>query len=397
MIIVKVAILSNSRLDSLDYKASVITLMPGTRVLVPLANKIKVGVVVEVDVDSDYDLNKIKNIEKVIDHSPLWDLDHQKFLNWAASYYHAPIAKILVNTIPKFLKRDKALLLDNFSDEKCYTLADDFTDKLNSRSKKQSALVKVLKSSCVMSIKSLIETGYSKDFIKKNVANGLLIHCQPHNETKASHKVFSAEQSAAFDKLTMGCFNALLLDGVTGSGKTELYLQWIDKCIELGKSAMILLPEIGLTPQMLARVEQRFSSVYSLHSDISDQKRARIWLEVSRNDQVILIGTRSSVWVPIKNLGLIIVDEEHDDSFSEQHTSVRYSARDLAVLRAKFLNIPVVLASATPSFESYHQVKLGKYNEAVLYNRVSSLPLPHIHLVSMKGKKTLFAMQCYLR
>ena len=147
-------------------------------------------------------------------------------------------------------------------------------------------------------------------------------------------------------------FSCHLVDGITGSGKTEVYLQAMEEVLAANKQVLVLVPEIGLTPQTLARFEQRFNVPICLHhSGLNDKERLQTWLEAQRGSAAIVIGTRSAIFTPLHDLGLIIVDEEHDGSFKQQD-SFRYNARDIAILRARQLNIPIVLGSATPSFET---------------------------------------------
>ena len=182
-------------------------------------------------------------------------------------------------------------------------------------------------------------------------------------------------------------FFPFLLHGVTGSGKTEVYLQAIQEIIKKGKQALILIPEIGLAPQAEDRFKQYFGErVLSFHSAKNDREKVDAWLGASKGLIDIIIGTRSSVFMPMKDIGIIVIDEEHDLSY-KQVDRFRYSARDIALYRAKIEKIPVVLASATPSLETINNVRIGKYNSIFLSKQFSGLPLPEIELIDLTKNK----------
>ena len=172
----------------------------------------------------------------------------------------------------------------------------------------------------------------------------------------------NAEQAEVVAGLDWHGFSATLLDGITGSGKTEVYLQWIARVLAAGRQALVLVPEINLTPQLEARFRARFphTPTVCLHSHLADGARAQAWLAAWQGRARLVIGTRLAVFTPLPNLGLIVVDEEHDGSFKQQD-GLRYHARDLALVRARQENIPIVLGSATPSLESLHNAHAGRY------------------------------------
>ncbi len=204
----------------------------------------------------------------------------------------------------------------------------------------------------------------------------------------ASVKNFSLipSQQAAFERIKegLGSFRAFLLQGITGSGKTEVYLKLCEELLPLGKSALVLVPEISLTPQIMARFHSRFGdSVGTYHSSMTEGQRMKTWWEVHEGKIRVLIGTRSSVFLPMKDLGLIIVDEEHDASY-KQEERFRYQGRDVAVVRAKEEGVPIVLGSATPSMESLENVHKAKYVHLLLPERPLKTKLPQIHLIDLK-------------
>ena len=168
-----------------------------------------------------------------------------------------------------------------------------------------------------------------------------------------------------------------VLHGITGSGKTEVYLRLVERVLAAGRRALILVPEIGLTPQLVGRFRERFDTPLAvLHSGLTDQERLRAWRDASQRHARIVLGTRSAVFAPVPDLGLIVVDEEHDASFKQHEGALRYSARDLAVVRAQHAGVPVVLGSATPSLETLHNVAAGRYTRLRLLKRAASAQPP---------------------
>src|SRR5277367_2817312 len=218
---------------------------------------------------------------------------------------------------------------------------------------------------------------------------------------KRAEYELNAQQRAAFDAITAavaaGEFRPHLLHGVTGSGKTAVYLAAMRHALDLGKSAILLVPEIGLTPAMAAQLHHVFASeVALLHSGLTPEERAEQWHRIRRGDARVVVGTRSAIFAPVENLGLIVVDEEHDSSY-KQESMPRYHARDTAVMRAKLANATIVLGSATPSLESWHNARQGKYAQIEMHERVMQRPLPLVELVDMRrefqetGQEHLFS------
>jgi primosomal protein N' (replication factor Y) len=198
----------------------------------------------------------------------------------------------------------------------------------------------------------------------------------------------NVEQQRAVEAIAarLGEFAPILLDGITGSGKTEVYLTLIGQVIAQGRQALVLVPEIGLTPQALRRFRERLpGAVAVLHSGLSDGERTRAWLAAARGQVQVILGTRSAVFVPLPNAGLIVVDEEHDSSY-KQHEGLRYNARDLAIVRAKALGVPIVLGTATPSLETLANVEAGRYQRLHLDARAGAARLPEFRCIDLRGK-----------
>ena len=204
---------------------------------------------------------------------------------------------------------------------------------------------------------------------------------------KTSHFSSTREQEVAIrlikGKVRERKHSTVLLKGVTGSGKTEVYLQAISEVITLGMKAIVLVPEISLTPQTIERFKSRFDRVAVLHSSLTERQRSDQWWDIKNGNADIVVGARSAIFAPLEDVGLIVIDEEHENTF-KQDTSPRYNARDVSVVRAAFENAVVVLGSATPSLESFHNAEIGKYECVTLKNRVGHKPLPRVEVIDMR-------------
>jgi primosomal protein N' (replication factor Y) len=207
---------------------------------------------------------------------------------------------------------------------------------------------------------------------------------------KTCHLQLTGEQKIAVNlikiKLRERKIGAILLKGVTGSGKTEVYLQAISEVITMGRKAIVLVPEISLTPQTIERFKSRFDRVAVLHSSLTDRQRSDQWWDIKNGNADVVIGARSAVFAPLENVGLIVIDEEHENTF-KQDTSPRYNARDVSMIRAEYENALVVLGSATPSLESFYNAVIGKYECVTLKNRVGDKPLPGVEVIDMRLEK----------
>jgi primosomal protein N' (replication factor Y) len=314
--------------NTFDYSIpESMVLQPGMRVKVPFGRRTVTGMVITTKTDTLLTCD-IKPIVERLDDSPLLSPDLMQLCLWASQYYQHPIGDILLGTLPARLRQGKTL---------------------NISTSKQSIT---------------------------NV-NKPLQQLQLHQE-----------QQIAFDTIVqhLGAFKPFLLHGVTGSGKTEVYFQVIDQVIRQQKQVLFLIPEISLSPQTTQRFYERFSQpIYAMHSGLTDKERLTAWAYAQKGEAAIIIGTRSSVFTPFKNLGLIVIDEEHDPSF-KQHEGFRYSARNLAIKRAHALNIPIILGSATPSIESYKNAIAKKYYLLELTQRAGNAIIPDLKLIAMPLK-----------
>ena len=296
----------------------------GSRVKVPFGSKKVTGIVLSHKEKSSF--SKLKEVEEVIDHEALLSKEILEFLTWSANYYHYPIGEVLSNAIPKNLRNGKPALL------------------------------------------------------KKPI--------EAHVKLSSTDIQLTTEQSFAINEVLKSSseFNGFLLHGVTGSGKTEVYLNITERLLKTGKQVLVLVPEIGLTPQMISRFKERIEGqVVAVHSQLNDTQKQDAYLLAKNGDAKVILGTRSAIFTPIPNLGLVIVDEEHDNSFKQQ-SNFRYSARDLSFMRAKFANAPLILGTATPSLETLKNVIEKKLARLTLTSRPGEAIMPSIDLIDMRSQ-----------
>ena len=389
-----------------DYRCNQ-RLTAGQRVLVPFAHRVMVGVVINQSAETDCPTDKLKSILKVLDLEPLLSPHLLGLMKWAASYYHHPLGEVIFTTLPSLLRKENSAL-DSFKDKLwCLSNPECFDDQKMTlkRAKKQLALMTYLfeqpqhKANEIQ----LKAQGFSSTQWKTLEKKGFLHSTQLSlsfeaflPETKKTAQdlqvplTATEEQQVAINTVLKQeeTFHCHLLEGVTGSGKTEVYLQTLAPFIEKGKQALILVPEISLTPQTLARFQARFGvCVLSMHSNLSDRERLAAWMTARNGEASIIIGTRSAVFTPFKDLGIIIIDEEHDLSF-KQMSGFRYSARDIAITRARLLNIPILLGSATPSLESLKNAYQQRFTHLELKNRAGIQNVAPIELVDIRQHNT---------
>jgi len=300
--------------------------MPGLRVRVPFGRGTRVGLIVGMKAASDLPVSKLRRAHEVLDAEPLLPADVQRLLHWASDYYQHPPGEVFATAVPKALR--------------------DGRDPARQRKSKVAA------------------------------DENLLPDTPPE---------LTADQARAVAVINAARgFRCFLLDGVTGSGKTEVYLRCIRDQLDAGRQCLVLVPEIGLTPQLVDRFRRRFPvPVAILHSGLADGERLRAWNAAREGTARIVIGTRSAIFTPLRRPGLLVVDEEHDASYKQQD-GFRYSARDLAVWRARELDVPLVLGSATPALESIENARSGRYERLVLADRTGAAGQPTVHLIDAR-------------
>ena len=368
---------------------------PGLRLRVPFGRSSRCAILLQADESSHFTLEKLKPIEAILDDTPLLSAREIDFLTWAANYYQHPVGDSLFTALPVRLRRGEKLLnLGRDGWQLTVTGEAVKPDSLH-RAPKQHALLALFQDAGKALGREEITThcGESQAVIRNLIKKGWLKSCElppltPQSQQRilAAPVLNPAQQNAVTEVAdTMGHFNCFLLDGVTGSGKTEVYLSLIEKVLQQGRQILMLAPEIGLTPQLMQRIQQRLSAPpVLLHSGLTDRARERAWLQAASGLVRIVIGTRSSIFTPMPELGLIIVDEEHDASFKQQE-GFRYSARDLAVVRAHRHNCPVLLGSATPSLESLYNVERGRYQRLELAERAGTAKPPKLGLIDIRN------------
>ncbi len=365
---------------------------PGQRFLVPFGRRQMVGILLRVSGYSDF-LSKLRPAIRCLDTQPLLP-DHLLQLGvWSASYYQHPIGDALCSFLPALLRKGEAA---EFRHQQLWVAALTKAPPGRSAPRQQQLLEELRQHPQGLSNDALKSLGYSPALLNALKEKGLatqisrerlpaasqggtdLLHEAPLTLNQEQQQAVSAVAAA------LGTFQCFLLQGVTGSGKTEVYLQLIDKVLQRRRQALVLVPEIGLTPQTVGRFRQRFKvPVVVMHSGLSDRERLDAWLQARRGDAAILIGTRSALLTPLARPGIIIIDEEHDGSFKQQD-GFRYSARDTAVMRARSESIPIVLGSATPSLESFFNARSGRYQWLKMEQRAGAARPPAFELLDIR-------------
>ncbi len=366
---------------------------PGIRVEVRFGNQTLIGIVVEVKHSSDWDLDKLKPVQRRLDETPVLPAEVLQLCRWAATYYHHPLGEVMAAAIPTALRQGEAAQLEQ---EKAWQLSASGVDcpatELK-RAPKQQALLQRLQQLHPEPLwhRDLALQDISPAALKALAEKGLLdtIAITPSPERppqllREASLVLNDQQAEALATIAPNEFNCHLLYGTTGSGKTEVYLQAIERVLERGRQALVLIPEIGLTPQTVGRFRQRFQRpIAVLHSNLNDRERKQAWLQASQGEVDIIIGTRSAIFTPLKAPGIVILDEEHDLSFKQQE-GFRYSARDLAAIRCQKLEIPLLLGSATPALETYFNARSGRYRLLTLTRRAGNARPPTVELIDLR-------------
>ena len=369
----------------------VAALQPGTRLRVPFGRRELTGYLLGTCDDSDAPLDSLKPALAVLDSAPLLDERLLALCRWAAGYYHHPIGEVFSHLFPKRLREGQPLMETGTPAWQLGPRGAGLPmDNPLPRSPRQSQAITLLRQGGTMATSALTEAGISSAVLRQLRDKELIEACTVAPATSRPHAhpglALNEEQAQAVQALqgASGAFSCHLLEGVTGSGKTEVYLQLIAHTLEQGQQALVLIPEIGLTPQTLRRFEERFdANIAVLHSGLGDSQRCRAWQDAQSGRADIVIGTRSAVFTPLPRPGLIIVDEEHDSSYKQQD-GFRYSARDIAIKRAQLSDCPVLLGSATPSLESLHNASLDRYQLHQLQQRAGSAQMPDIQVIDVR-------------
>lgn len=378
----------------------------GRRVRVPFGRGDQVGVVMTVATNSEIALHRLKPIRAVLDPESVFPADVLELIAFAARYYHHPIGQCVAAALPAALRAVARAAVPRarqvFRLSPGCAMID--VDGLPSRARAQRAIVAALRvhsgltsgelREIVPNAAGALRALLARGIVEQRMADDWDVEMSQASEAPAVTKPqLTDAQRAVVDAILQGRtgFTPFLLHGVTGSGKTEIYLQLVEATLAAGGQALLLVPEIGLTPQLVDRVQARFREpVAALHSNLAEGERLRRWQATRSGRARIVIGTRLAVFAPMPRLGLIVVDEEHDASFKQQD-GLRYSARDLALVRAKLRNVPIVLGSATPSLESYAHAREGRYRLLELPQRATAA-LPRIQTVDTRHVKAFHGL-----
>ncbi|MBI2970476.1 MAG: primosomal protein N' [Gammaproteobacteria bacterium] len=368
---------------------------PGCRLHVPFGKSgTTVGMLVGVDARSKLPRERLKTAGRVIDSEPVIAPAHLRFLLWASDYYQHPVGEVLFGALPARLRRG---LPARGESRRVWRLLPGPSEPVppgGRRAPRQDRVLDLLRKqpTGVPEIELLAEPGVDRSTMaalrKKGLVDVVEEPASPQTAARIEAVRLNAEQQAAVDRITGSSrgFQAFLLNGIAGSGKTEVYLELIRTINLLGRQALILVPEIGLTPQFIDRIRRRINSrVRVMHSGLSETERLQAWLDARDGTAGVVLGTRSAVWAPLKHPGIFIVDEEHDLSY-KQHDGFRYSARDVAVVRARDAGVPIVLGSATPSLESIHNAAAARYQEIRLSNRYGTSAAPGVEFIDLRGQ-----------
>lgn len=378
-----------------DYAAcdSSIALQPGVRVRVPFGRRELVGFLVDVAQQTTITRERLKRVVRVLDEEPVLPPDLLALLQWAADYYHYPLGEVLKAALPASLRQGRDLTLTQPPVWRLTADGQAVIDDPPARAPLQKKILAALAHAPDgLDAAALAQLSPGWRAAARQLEDRAWIQIQPRRVEAPSRGVLApgpplstAQQSAAAAiRGTLGSYQSFLLHGITGSGKTEVYLDVIEKVVARGQQALVLVPEIGLIPQLVARTRARFAMpVAVLHSGLSDHERLSAWLAARDGQAGIVVGTRSAVFVPLRSPGVIIVDEEHDPSYKQQD-GFRYHARDVAVMRAHRSAIPIVLGSATPALDTLQHVHSGKYQQLDLPDRAGSAVLPEIHLLDLR-------------
>jgi len=375
--------------------------VPGARVRVPFGRRRLVGVVMELATGSTLPDERLKPIAEVLDAVPVLAADLLDLMRWASDYYHHPIGEVIASALPKALRGGASPVVLHTLWRPTGPGREALSRGELARTRSQRALLELLirhdpiRQSALAALlpnwrpaaAALLKRGWAVHESVPDVESAAPARTLPVPGPPAGPDL-TPEQAQAVNAIgaALGGFSTFLLHGLTGSGKTEVYLQVIRQVLAQGRRALVLVPEIGLTPQLVRRFEQRLDAPLAvLHSALSDGERLTAWRAAAAGRARIVIGTRSAVFAPVPDLGVIIVDEEHDPSLKQHEGGFHYSARDLALVRAQRAQAPVVLGSATPSLETLQNVASGRYRRLYLPRRSGQAVAPRLALVDLRA------------
>jgi len=385
--------------DAFDYVAPGAGPVPpiGCRVRVPFGRGERIGIVVEHPATTPVAASRLKPIGAVLDREPAIGEELLSSLRWAAEYYHHPLGAVLSHALPGLLREGRAI--DELP-EPAWQLtslgrAQDPAELPRTARQQRRALQFLRERPLAASELKALDVASAalarlaeKGWVEPAAAASRLASALEPQASPGAAPELTGDQRRVLEEIgatqASKAFRAYLLHGVTGSGKTEVYLRLIAAELAANRQTLLLVPEIGLTPQLTRRLAERFgeTELAVLHSAVTERERFDAWRRAYRGDARLIVGTRSAVFAPLPSPGLIVVDEEHDASYKQQ-TGFRYSARDLAVVRAQRLGVPIVLGSATPSLETFHNARQGRYRTLALPRRIGSAGTPKVRVVDL--------------
>lgn len=382
--------------QTFSYLVDQLALEPGVRLRVPFGHRTMVGVMLGYRASPPGNI-KLRKVESILDEQALFSTTLMQLIDWTTRYYHHPPGEVWRAAIPAVLRKGYAVT--HGLEETYLQLGDLPADwvTLTKRAALQRRIIDALReqrdgvsssqlTGLIANARNALPALLKKGWITQHQR---LPHIETVNPTE-SPRVLTVEQSTALAKLREHGpgFRCSVLEGVTGSGKTEVYFALIDDCLARGMQSLVMVPEIALTDQLLSRFRKRFGSkVVRLHSGMSDVKRHRAWWQLSTGEAEIVLATRSGVFQEFKALGLIVVDEEHDLSFKQQE-GLRYHARSVAIKRAQLNGIPIVLGSATLALETFRQVQQQRYTGSRLNSRIGNRSLPNVEMIDLNQHRS---------
>ena len=376
----------------------------GSRVRVPFRDKSALATVVAVTEQSE--AKGIRIIEALVGEAPILSEQLLELARWIGAYYCCPIETVMRSLLPQVIRRAEVGWKKQLFVQPGRKIANEEIEKLRKRAPRQAELLEAISQleAPIRASQLLRQTSLDNQTLRALVKRGFAelreeaVVRDPHGDEQfiaTSNLILNQEQSSALSEITQALDSPenarpILLHGVTGSGKTEIYLQSIRAALGRGSTAIVLVPEISLTPQTVERFKGRFAdmqdAVAVLHSHLSEGERHDEWYKIHSGHARIAIGARSAIFAPLKNLGLIVVDEEHETTY-KQEEAPRYHARDVAIVRAKIEKCVAVLGSATPSLESYHNAAIGKYRLVTLTQRIDEKQMPLMRIVDLRQER----------
>lgn len=386
--------ISSSNVDKIfDYVLDDENIGVGTRVLVPFGNRKIEGYIVNIKDSSKLEAKRLKKVYGQIDDFAVLDKEKIELMNFMKNEYNLKLIDVLKLFLPSELRSGKIKPLTQtlvFLNREMNF--EEYCNSVRKNAKNQLALLDYMRNGEKV-LKTTLNEMFTAQTVKKLVLDGILLeekikkYRKPEVKEKQDKRVvWTKEQQRAIDELTKFNKNTYLLHGVTGSGKTEVYMGVIEEALKQDKTAIMLVPEISLTPQVFASLRARFSNqVAILHSGLSAGERFDEWMRILNKEASVVVGARSAIFAPVQDLGVIIIDEEHDNSYVSE-SNPRFTTHKVAEFRKNFNNCPLILGSATPSIESYYKTTTGQYKLLNLPNRVNKKDMPKIQVVDMIGE-----------